>query len=131
MDEQHQHEDVVAGITDLQAALRGDDPSSAGGATIHELAWFRKALEAERGSEGERPAPESEATVTPLPRRADDLAARIWRPKPPFEEAIQRLRLAERVSTPDPDALAAGGRAAARKAAELQQLAARRLHRDA
>lgn len=127
MDEQHQHDDVVADLTDLQAALRGDDPTVSPGATIHELAWFREALAPER-RRGHVPAePGTEATVTPLPRRADDLATRIWRPRAPFEEAIQRLRLAERVSSPDPGALAEGGREANRKAAELQELANRRL----
>jgi hypothetical protein len=126
MDEQHQHDDVVADLTDLQAALRGDDPA-AGGATIHELAWFRDALTPERRTD--RREPGVEATVTPLPRRTDDLATRIWRPRAPFEEAIQRLRLAERVSAPDPSALAEGGRAANRKASELQELANRRLRR--
>jgi hypothetical protein len=130
MDEQHQHEDVVADLTDLQATLRGDDPTIVHGATIHELAWFRQALAAERPTTDRDADPDREATVTPLPRRSDDLAARIWRPRAPFEEAIQRLRLAERVSTPDPNSLAEGGRAAARKAAELQQLANRRLRRE-
>jgi hypothetical protein len=126
MDEQHQHDDVVADLTDLQAALRGDDPASRG-ATIHELAWFREALTPGGHPADEREDPGVEATVVPLPRRTDDLATRIWRPRAPFEEAIQRLRLAERVSAPDPNALAAGGRAANRKAAELQELANRRL----
>lgn len=132
MDETHQHEDVVADLTDLQASLRGDDPGADEHvATVHELAWFREAM----APPGRRPngrdgsAEHGEATVTPM-RRDEDLAVRIWRPRQPFEEAIRRLRLAERVSTPDPDELAARGREGFKKATELQQVASRRL-RDA
>jgi hypothetical protein len=127
MDDSHQHDDVVADITDLQAALRGDHPpADSPGATVHELAWFRRALGSGDGSRADG----REATVTPLPKR-DDLATRIWRPRQPFEEEIRRLRLAERVSTPARDVLAARAREAAKKASELQQLANRRLRRDA
>jgi hypothetical protein len=125
MEHSHHHDDVVAGITDLQAALRGDAPTQRpGGATVHELAWFRQALAPEA-----QPERDEEATVTPLPRR-DDLATRIWRPRQPVEDEIRRLRLAERVSDPDPDVLAERAREATRKVAELQRLANRRLGRD-
>jgi len=130
MDESHQHEEVVADLNDLQAMLRGDEPTDeAPQATVHELAWFRRSPAPERGRDAKV---SEEASVTSLAsKRSDDLAARIWKPRQPFTEAIERLRLAERVSSPDPDSLAAGAREAAKKASELQQLANRRLDREA